>query len=291
MMIFIVSMVTFALLSLAGGDALTSLRDNPQISDATIENLRRVYGLDKPMPVRYYTWLSGAVLGDLGDSMYFRVPVADLVWMRFQSTLVLGAAALMIAILLASVLSIAAARYRSRLLARLIDGIVFLSASTPRIVLALFALALVAQITLTSIDAASVAAFWFAAAALAAPLLSIFLAQFHDGLSLAMTEDFVQLARAKGLSENAIVMRHAIRAALNPVLTVFGLSLGGVIGGSVIVESVLGREGLGTLMVAAVRGRDLPLVMGIVLVTSTVVWLGNTIAEMLQAVNDKRMRV
>lgn len=291
MMIFIVSMVTFALLSLAGGDALTSLRDNPQISEATIENLRRVYGLDKPMTVRYFTWLSGAVLGDLGESMYFRVPVADLVWMRFQSTLVLGGAALMIAILLASVLSIAAARYRSRLLARLIDGIVFLSASTPRIVLALVALALVAQITLTSIEAASVAAFWFAAAALAAPLLSIFLAQFHDGLSLAMTEDFVRLARAKGLSENAIVMRHAIRAALNPVLTVFGLSLGGVIGGSVIVESVLGRDGLGTLMVAAVRGRDLPLVMGIVLVTSTVVWLGNTIAEMLQAVNDKRMRV
>jgi peptide/nickel transport system permease protein len=290
MMIFIVSMVTFALLSLAGGDALTSLRDNPQISEATIENLRRVYGLDKPMPVRYFTWLSGAVLGDFGDSMYFRVPVADLVWVRFLNTLVLGGAALMIAALFATVLSIAAARYQSRLLARLIDGIVFLTASTPRIVLALVALALVAQITLTSIEAASVAAFWFAAAALAAPLLSVFLAQFHDGLSLAMNEDFVQLARAKGLSENAIVMRHAIRAALNPVLTVFGLSLGGVIGGSVIVESVLGREGLGTLMVAAVRGRDLPLVMGIVLVTSTVVWLGNTVAEMLQAVNDKRMR-
>lgn len=291
MMIFIVSMVTFALLSLAGGDALTSLRDNPQISEATIENLRRVYGLDKPMPVRYFTWLSGAALGDLGESMYFRVPVADLVWMRFLSTLVLGGAALMIAVFFATVLSIAAARYGSRPLARLIDGIVFLTASTPRIVLALVALALVAQITLTSIEAASVAAFWFAAAALAAPLLSIFLAQFHDGLSLAMNEDFVQLARAKGLSENAIVMRHAIRAALNPVLTVFGLSLGGVLGGSVIVESVLGREGLGTLMVAAVRGRDLPLVMGIVLVTSTIVWLGNTVAEMLQAMNDKRMRV
>ena len=106
-----------------------------------------------------------------------------------------------------------------------------------------------------------------------------------------MAEDFVQLARAKGLSESVVIARHAIRGALNPVLTVFGISLGGLLGGSVIVESVLGREGLGTLMVQAVRARDLPLVMGIVLATSTAVWLGNTLAEMLQAWNDKRMRV
>ena len=105
-----------------------------------------------------------------------------------------------------------------------------------------------------------------------------------------MGEDFIQLARAKGLREGVIIVRHAIRAALNPVLTVFGLSLGGVLGGSVIVESVLGRPGLGALMVSAVRGRDLPLVMGIVLISSTAVWLGNTLAEILQAVNDKRIR-
>jgi peptide/nickel transport system permease protein len=290
MMILIVSAVTFALLSLAGGDALTSLRDNPQISEATIENLRRVYGLDKPLPVRYFTWLGGALFGDLGDSMYFRVPVANLVWVRFLSTLVLGGAALLIAAVIASLVGIAATRYKSRWLGAVVEGTVFLTASTPRIVLALVALALVAQITMTSIEAASVAAFWFAATALAAPLISIFLAQFYDGLSQAMSEDFVQLARAKGLSEGAVVVRHAVRAALNPVLTVFGLSLGGVLGGSVIVESILGREGLGTLMVAAVRGRDLPLVMGIVLVTSMFVWLGNTFAEILQAVNDKRMR-
>lgn len=290
MMIFIVSAVTFALLSLAGGDALTSLRDNPQISQATIENLRRVYGLDQPLAVRYFTWLNGAVVGELGESMYFRVPVRSLVASRFVSTLFLGIAALAIAVALAFVLGIAAARYRSKTLSRFVEFIVFFTASTPRIVLALVALAIVAQITAANIDAASAAGFWLAAVALAAPLISIFLAQFHDGLTRTMGEDFIQLARAKGLSEGVVIMRHAIRAALNPVLTVFGLSLGGVLGGSVIVESVLGRQGLGALMVSAVRGRDLPLVMGIVLVTSTAVWLGNTIAEVLQAVNDKRMR-
>jgi peptide/nickel transport system permease protein len=290
MMIFIVSAVTFALLSLAGGDALTSLRDNPQISQATIENLRRVYGLDQPLAVRYFTWLKGAVVGELGESMYFRVPVRSLVASRFVSTLFLGVAALAIAIVVAFVLGIAAARYRSKTLSRFVEFVVFSTASTPRIVLALVALAIVAQITAANIDAGSAAGFWLAAIALAAPLISIFLAQFHDGLTRTMSEDFIQLARAKGLSEGVVIMRHAVRAALNPVLTVLGLSLGGVLGGSVIVESVLGRQGLGALMVSAVRGRDLPLVMGIVLVTSTAVWLGNTIAEILQAVNDKRMR-
>jgi peptide/nickel transport system permease protein len=291
MMLLIVSAVTFSMLSLAGGDALTSLRDNPQISEATIENLRRVYGLDRPLPVRYFTWLGDALTGDLGDSMYFRVPVSNLLWTRFLSTLLLGGAGLLIAIVFASALSLAAARYKSRWLGAFIESVVFVTASTPRIVLALIALTIVAQIATANVGVASVAAFWFAAAALAAPLLSIFLAQFNDSLSQTMNEDFVQLARAKGLSEGTIVMRHAVRAALNPVLTVFGLSLGGVLGGSVIVEAVLGREGIGTLMVAAVRGRDLPLVMGIVLITSTAVWLGNTLAEALQAVNDKRMRV
>lgn len=290
MMIFIVSAVTFALLSFAGGDALTSLRDNPQISDETIENLRRVYGLDQPVTVRYGNWLKDAVVGEMGESMYFRVPVSSIVASRFMSTFFLGIAALGIAVLISSVLSIAAARYRSRALSRVIEFIVFLTASTPRIVLALFSLAIVAQITAANVDAASAAGFWLAALALAAPLISIFLAQFHDALSSTMNEDFIQLARAKGLSETAIVVRHAIRAALNPVLTVFGLSLGGILGGSVIVESVLGRQGLGTLMVSAVRGRDLPLVMGIVLVTSAAVWIGNTLAEILQAVNDRRVR-
>jgi ABC-type dipeptide/oligopeptide/nickel transport system permease component len=290
MMIFIVSILTFALLSMAGGDALTSLYDNPQISAQTIEELRRLYGLDQPLAVRYFEWLKSALGGDLGSSMYLRVPVVSLVWDRFLSTLVLGVTALAIAVVITFALGVAGARYKSVTLARFIEFVVFLTASTPRIVLALLALAIVAQITLSNADAASSASFWFAALSLAAPLISIFLAQLHDGLQETMHEDFVQLARAKGLSETVVVGRHAIRAALNPVLTVFGLSLGGVLGGSVIVESVLGRQGLGALMVSAVRGRDLPLVMGIVLVTSAAVWLGNSLAEVLQAVNDKRIR-
>jgi peptide/nickel transport system permease protein len=288
MMILIVSAVTFALLGFAGGDALTQLRDNPQISEATIERLRSVYGFDQPLPVRYFRWLSGAVTGDLGESTYFRVPVSDLVWARSVSTFLLGSAAFAIALTFAVPLSLMGVRYKSRTINALIDLLILVTASTPRIVLALVALAI--SIRLTASVSSSTAVFWLAALALSAPLISAFLAQFHGELQRTMREDFIKLARAKGLSESAVVLRHAVRPTLNPVLTIVGLSLGGVLGGSVIVESVLGRQGLGTLMVSAVRGRDLPLVMGIVLFTSTAVWLGNALGELLQAVNDKRIR-
>jgi len=288
MMILIVSAVTFALLGYMGGDALTQLRDNPQISQATIERLRSVYGFDQPLPIRYFRWLSGAVTGDLGESTYFRVPVSGLVWARSQSTALLGIAAFAIALTVAVPLSLAGARFNSKPIAAFIDLLILVTASTPRIVLALVALAISVRVTASA--KSPVLLFCLAALALSAPLISVFLAQLHSELQRTMREDFIKLARAKGLSESTVILRHAVRPALNPVLTIAGLSLGAVLGGSVIVESVLGRQGLGTLMVSAVRTRDLPLVMGIVLFTSTTVWLGNAIGELLQAVNDKRIR-
>jgi peptide/nickel transport system permease protein len=288
MMILIVSAVTFALLSFAGGDALTHLRDNSQISAVTIERLRSVYGLDQPLPLRYFRWLSGAVTGDLGESTYFRVPVSGLVWARSLNTFLLGTAAFAIALAFAVPLSLIGVRYKSRTIAAFIDSLILVTASTPRIVLALVALAIAVRLTVSSTS--STVLFWLAALALSAPLISAFLAQLHGELQRTMREDFIKLARAKGLSESSVILRHAVRPALNPVLTLIGLSLGAVLGGSVIVESVLGRQGLGTLLVSAVRARDLPLVMGLVLFTSAAVWLGNALGELLQAIIDKRIR-
>jgi len=282
--------VTFALLGFAGGDALTQLRDNPQISAVTIERLRSVYGLDQPLPIRYFRWLSGAVTGDLGDSTYFRAPVRGLVWARSVSTFLLGTAAFAIALTFAVPLSLIGVRYNSKLIAAFIDFLILVTASTPRIVLALVGLAISVRLTASVVNSSSAVLFWLAALALSAPLISVFLAQFYGELQQIMREDFIKLARAKGLNESAVILRHAVRPAINPVLTIAGLALGGVLGGSVIVESVLGRQGLGTLMVSAVRARDLPLVMGIVLFTSTAVWLGNAFADLLQALNDKRIR-
>jgi peptide/nickel transport system permease protein len=292
LMILIVSAITFTMLSSAGGDALSSLRDNPQISEKTIEDLRRVYGLDRPFAERYGSWLSGAIRGDLGESFSFRIPVSTIVWSRFLNTLIMSFAAFAIAVAVSFLLAILSARFRGRLFSGFIETLILLTASTPRMVLALLVLVVTLRFSLSAPGAGELNLFqlFSGAIVLSVPLISIFLAQLRDALADAMNEDFVRLARAKGLTEWHVITRHAMRAALNPFLTISGLSLGGLLGGSVIVETVLGWPGLGALMVSAVRGRDIPLVMGVVLVASTAVWFGNTIAEFLQLVNDKRLR-
>ena len=291
-MLAAVSAITFALLSSAGGDALTSLRDNPQVSEETIEQLRQHYGLDRPVVSRYLDWFGSLLTGDLGESFHFRSRVLPLVLSRLWNTILLGGAALVIAWSIAIGLSYLSALLKNRQLDRFIELLILFTASTPRIVLALFALALFVRSTGSAVEirTGSLGSFFVSAFVLAVPLIALFLAQGHNELTSAMKEDSIRMARAKGLSEPVIIRRHASRFALNPLLTVFGLSLGGIIGGSVVVETILGWQGVGALMVTAVRARDVPLVMGIVVMTTLAVWLGNSIAEILQLVNDKRLR-
>lgn len=291
LMVLIVSVVTFALLSTAGGDALAGLRDNPQISEQTIENLRQVYGLDRPFIERYLSWLGHAATGNLGESFTFRTSVSALVGARLLSTALLSGIALTIAVGISFLLAIASVLVRNRAFDWFLESLILVSASTPRIVLALLALIVALKLSVP-VATGGIGGFQLIAGSmvLAIPLISIFLAQLRDGLTEAMGEDFVRTARAKGLSEWTVVSRHALRAAINPFLTLAGLSLGALLGGSVIVETVLGWPGIGALTVSAVRGRDVPLVMGVVLAASVAVWLGNTLAELLQLANDKRLR-
>ena len=292
LLLFVVSAIAFALLSSAGGDAFSALRENPQVSPEMVEKLRTAYGLDRSASTRYLSWLSGAFRGDMGESFTYRTPVTRLVAVRFWNTLQLGLLGLFIAITVSAVLAFISVRHPKGWLRRMNDLVILLSASTPRIVLSLFALLLVIGLASRGISfrPGSWSLLFLASAVLCLPLIAVFLAQMQSGLRDALEEPFVQFARAKGLGENAVVLSHAARAALNPVLSIFGMSLGSVFGGSVIVETILGWEGIGALMVAAVRGRDVPLVMGIVVVASAAVWLGNAIAEFLQMLNDKRMR-
>lgn len=291
-MLLAVSVLTFTLLSSAGGDVLSGLRDNPQISEATIQDLEKVYDLDQPLAWRYGAWLSGVVRGDLGDSFSFHIPVSSLIWSRFGNTALMALFALSISIFSAFILAVLAIRFPNRKLRAAIEAIVLISASTPRMVLALVAFATILRWTtrVSSGGGMDLTVFICGAAILSIPVLSLLLAQLTTGLTAAMNEDFVMYARAKGLSEWVVIFRHALRAALNPFLTTVGLSLGGLLSGSVVVESILGWQGIGALMINGVRSRDVPLVMGIVVFASLSVWIGNTLAEFLQALNDDRVR-
>lgn len=298
LVVLIVSALTFTLLAAAGGDALTALSTDPLVSEETIQSHRRIYGLDQPLPVRYARWLADMTRGRMGHSLFYQAPVWTIVGPRLINTLTLAAAALFIAWAIALVLGSLAALRKGSWIDRLCGMVILLAASSPRIVLALAALAITARTSLlttgdatTRISAgSSLIRLLIPAIVLCVPLVAIFLAQTRDALRGALAEEFVQAARAKGLPERVVVLRHALRAALNPLITIFGYSLGGVLSGSVIVETVLGWPGLGHLSVTAVRSRDVPLLMVVVMLTATAVLVGNTIADILLRVNDPRLR-
>ncbi|MFN2596876.1 MAG: ABC transporter permease [Pyrinomonadaceae bacterium] len=297
LVLLVVSALTFWLLAAAGGDALSALASEPHVSASTVAELRRLYGLDQPLALRYLRWLSGFARGSLGYSFYFHAPVALVILPRLLRTLLISAVAILVACAVSLALGVQAARKPRSLWDRASEFLILVSASTPRIVLALVALAVAARTNLFPIGGAFEAAQALSPArvlppaiVLAVPLVALFLAQTRESLRAALAQDFVTVARAKGLPERAVIYRHALRAALNPLITIFGYSLGGLIGGSVIVESVLGWQGLGLLAVAAVKERDAPLLMGVVMITATAVLVGNLLADVLLRLNDPRLR-
>ena len=296
--LLLVSALTFALLAAAGGDALDALQQTTPLSEAALARLRSQYALDQPLTLRYGRWLAGALQGDLGYSFYFQTPVASLLWPRLVRTWALGGTALLFAWSLALGLGLLAAQRRGSWFDRACGGLVFLASATPRLLLALLALVLAVRTGwfATGGPLAGLGPLAFCqrllvpALVLSTPLLAVFLAQTRAAVSTALDTDYVRAARAKGLPERAILCRHASRPALNPLLTIFGYSLGGVLSGAVIVEQILGWPGLGELSVIAVRSRDVPLLLGVVLVTSTVVLAGNLLADLLLRLNDPRLR-
>ena len=290
-MLFVVSVITFSMLSAAGGDALTALSENPQVSQDTLERLRTVYGLDRPVTTRYFTWLGGLLRGDLGRSFLYETAVSGLLIERLGNTVMLAMTGLLIAFLIAIPCAYFICKTRSRWLDRIADVGASLTASVPRMVGALVALLFLISISgRTFAGSTSPVALGVGALVIALPVIAILLVQAKGELTRAVDAAFVQFARSKGLSERAVILRHAFRDALNPVLTIGGLSIGNMVSGSVVVETILGWPGIGSLMVVAVKGRDVALVMGIVIATSVLVWLANSFAEILQMVNDPRLR-
>jgi peptide/nickel transport system permease protein len=297
LVLLIISFIIFALLTRAGGDAISRF-DNPVASVETIENIRRIHGLDRPLMERYQNWLFEAARGDLGDSLVLHAPVWSLIRLPLLRTMLLAAVALSIAWGISLTLGIAAARRAGSSIDRLCSVIILLAASTPRLALALLALAFISSTPLLNVigettnSAVGVLSFRVIPPAiiLSVPLLALFLAHTRAAIRGALDEEFVCVARARGAPEWMILLRHALRPAAGPLITIFGLSLGGVMSGSIIVETVMGWPGLGQLTVAAVETRDTPLLLGVTLAAAVAVMAGNLAADILQRINNPQLR-
>jgi peptide/nickel transport system permease protein len=304
--LLLISIVSFALISAAPGDALAELQQDPRISQETVNRLREQYGLDRPLPARYGAWLRGIVNGDFGTSLSERLPVSTLIGSRLGNTLKLSLTATFLALLFALPLGALAAKRRGSWLDRATGAVTLVSLSTPRIVLAIIALVFAARTGLFPIgnvrslnvpDDWSVAS-WLdslhhlllPAVVMSLPLMAVYLRQARAGLLEVLAADFIRTARAKGLSEWTVIGKHAARVAAAPLITLFGYAIAALLSGSVIVETVMAWPGIGQLAVNATRTRDIPVLMGVVMITAVMMLLGNLLADVLQLLADPRLR-
>ncbi|MBL8588166.1 MAG: ABC transporter permease [Methylobacteriaceae bacterium] len=297
-----VATVVFLAIHMIPGDPAEMLlsQTGGAIDPVALDNLRRKLGLDQPLLKQYAASMMGLLRGDLGVSLRDGTPIAEQIALRLPRTLELIAAAGLIALVLGVPLGMAAAVHAGGWIDRLVAQITGFALAVPVFVVGTLLIMVFAQY-LRWTPAGGYVAFSQAPAQhlilLAMPALSIgiglaaMMARMTRSAMLdVMSRDFIRTARAKGVGETAILLRHVLRNAATPVLTVLALHLGALLGGTVLVEHVFNWPGLSGFLVSAVSARDYPEVVGIILVISILLILLNVVVDILYAVLDPRVR-
>ncbi len=290
------SLFSFALGQLAPGDPARSLlrqQGGPPPTEEQVRAKRVELGLDRPVVVQFGRWLGDVATGDIGRSLRSGEPVAGAFRRALPVTLQLALLAFCIVVVVGVGLGAVAAVRRGGLADHTIRLLTLAGASLPSyffgyLLILLFSVRLG---LLPTSGIATPASYLLPAVTLALYPTSVMVRLTRASMLDVVGEDFVRHARARGLSPRRVVVRHALRVALNPVVTYGGLVLGGLLGGAVIVERVFGMPGIGRLVVDAVNGRDYPVVQGFVLLFGTIVLLLNLAVDVLYGALDPRVRV
>lgn len=308
LLLIAVSIVTFALVAASPIDPLQANVGQAALgsmSEEQQEKLRSYWGVDTPPLERYLNWAKDAVRGDLGTSLLYRQPVTTVIAVKLANSLFLLILAWVISGLLGFVLGVIAGVFRGRLPDKIIKGYSLVIASTPAFWLALLLLLIFAvwlkvlPIGLSVPIGVEASGVTFADrlrhAILPALTLSItgisnITLHTREKMIDVMESDYVLFAQARGESLGSIVWRHGLRNVLLPAMTLQFASISEIIGGSVLVEQVFSYPGLGQAAVTAGTGSDVPLLMGITLITAAIVFLGNFIANLLYGIIDPRIR-
>ncbi|MEO7684828.1 MAG: nickel ABC transporter permease [Gemmatimonadaceae bacterium] len=291
-----VSLLAFSLANLAPGDPaeiiLQRQAGEPPTAEA-VEQLRREMGLDAPFAVRYGRWLGGAVRGDFGTSYSSGQPVFRTLAERLPATLQLASGALLLGLLIAIPLGVVAAVNRGNAPDHLSRLIALIGTSTPSFVLG-YLLILLFAVSLHMLPVTGSGGWRY----LVLPVMTLGLAEAAALTRLTRTsmlevlgEDYVRTARAKGLPRRVVIMRHALRNALNPVATLAGVRFGRLLGGAVIIENVFARAGIGTTIVNAIHDRDYPMIQGFILFMGTVFVTVNLLVDLSYVWLDPRLRL
>jgi peptide/nickel transport system permease protein len=300
-----ISLATYLFLILAPGDPLTAMLNPEQIASLGpdwVAQRREAMGLNDPFPVRYGLWLKEVAQGNLGFSYRGGQPVTELIGQRIGPTLRLMATALTFAVALAIPLGVLSALKQYSWLDYLVTILGFAAVSVPSFFLALaliyiFALKLrwlphagMYTVGTTPELGDSLRHLILPALALGVAQAAPFIRYVRSSMLESIHQDYVNVARAKGLNERTVVLGHALRNVLIPLITIVAIELPGLFGGTVIIEQIFSWPGMGTLTIDSVFDRDYPVIMGITLIGAVMIVLSNLLADILYAVIDPRIR-
>jgi len=295
----LVGLITFLLIHLTPGDPAAVVAGDNASAEA-IEAARHRLGLDRPFLVQFGTWLSGVVIGDLGTSFTSGRPVVSLIFDRLPITLSLTAGSTLIGIGIAVPMGVLAAMKRNSWADRLIIITTSLGIAAPEFFIGLL-LVLGVALNMGLLPATGYVPFaddpmeWMRRLILPSLTLGVGLAaelarQVRGAMIDVLSRDYIQTARAKGLSGLSIIVKHGLKNAAIPIVTVLGLQIRRLLGGAVIVEQVFAMNGVGSLAVRAVFLRDLPVLLGVALVTAVVVLFVNLLVDMSYGYFDPKVR-
>jgi peptide/nickel transport system permease protein len=297
--LLLISIVVFTILALAPGDPLAQFATNPAVPPEVRENIRRQFGLDEPISVRYLKWLGAFLQGDWGFSFGSRTSVSWLIMQRVPTTLLVIGSAYLIAILIAVPLGVLTAVRQYSWFDQVVTTLSFIGFSLPTfftglLLIIVFSVRLgwlpmiydqqatepIRMVKQMIMPVAVLALFQ------AATMARYVRASMLDNLG----QDYVRTARAKGLRENIVVVRHVLRNALFPVVTLIALQLPNVFTGAVVTEQIFRVPGMGALLIKSIQDNDTPVIMGIVLLFSILVVVMTLVADLLYGLLDPRVK-
>jgi peptide/nickel transport system permease protein len=297
--LLLVTLVVFGLMHIGPGDPVASMLGSDYSAEAG-DALRRQLGLDQPLAAQYGSWLAHALTGDLGMSIRSKQPVGQMVAERLPVTVSLAVLSLVVALAIAiPVGAVSAARRNSR-----VDYVsmaaTMLGLSIPNFVLGVL-LILVFAVHLRLLPISGYVEWWsrpleawpyyvMPVVTLGAARAAVLARQVRSGMLEVLRRDYVRTAYAKGLPRQTVLLGHALRNALVPVITLSAISFGYLLGGSIVVEQIFGLPGLGSLLVSAVLARDFPVIQSVTLLMAIFFVLASLIADALYAIADPRLR-
>jgi peptide/nickel transport system permease protein len=302
--LIIVSIIVFFVMRLLPGDPLIIFMGQSAaqqaITQEQIDMLRAQFGLDKNIVVQYFNWLGGIVRGDFGTSIFYHEKVSTLLKERLPKTIYIGVLSLIVGAILGIAIGLWAGVKRGKWPDKVITPLTYICITIPTFwlgILMIYLFALKLHWLPTSGYTSPFTDFWLSSRQLIMPVIcsSLFAIaanarQMRSAMMETISQDYIRTAWAKGLSERIIILKHALKNSLIPVITLIGMGVGGILGGSVLIETVFSIPGVGRLMVSSIFGQDYVVVQGITLVISVSILVMNLLVDLSYGWFDPRIR-